>query len=99
MAKDFHKPGCLAVETEGGKAVAGLVTYLGLRTLDKGIQILIVSSPEINNITPCGVNSGLCGVPLRVHDKYSTDEKIRGSRQILGGMLHFTRNSVSELIL
>ena len=47
LAKDFQKPGCLAVETEGGKAIAGLVTYLGLRTLDKGIQILTVSSPEM----------------------------------------------------
>ena len=47
MAKNFHEPECLAVETEGGKAIADLVTYLGLRMLDKRIQILTVSSPEM----------------------------------------------------
>lgn len=47
VAKDFRKQGCLAVETEGGKALAGLVSYLGLRTLDKGVQILTISSPQM----------------------------------------------------
>ena len=46
IAKKFSEEGCLAVQTEGGKALAGLVTYLGLRTLDKGIQILTVSDTE-----------------------------------------------------
>ncbi|MCQ2402063.1 MAG: hypothetical protein MJ059_09140, partial [Lachnospiraceae bacterium] len=31
---------CLAVETTGGKALGGLVTYLGNRMLDKGVQIV-----------------------------------------------------------
>ena len=47
LAKDFRKSGCLVVETEGGKAVAGLVTYLSIRKLDKGIQILTVSNPDV----------------------------------------------------
>lgn len=47
VAKKFNDEGCLAVKTEGGKALAGLVTYLGLRTLDKGVQILTVSNPEV----------------------------------------------------
>lgn len=46
IAKDFKKSGCLAVKAEGGKALAHLVSYLSLRTLDKGIQILTLSSPE-----------------------------------------------------
>lgn len=46
IAKKFTDTGCLAVQTDGGKAVAGLVSYLGLRTLDKGIQILTVSDPD-----------------------------------------------------
>ncbi len=46
IAKKFKDPGCLAVQTEGGKALAGLVSYLGFKTLDKGIQILTVSDPE-----------------------------------------------------
>ena len=29
------------------QALASLVSYLGLRTLDKGIQILTVSNPDI----------------------------------------------------
>ncbi len=47
IAKKFNEPGCIAVETEGGKALANLVSYLGLKTLDKGIQILILSNPEV----------------------------------------------------
>lgn len=47
VAKKFNDVGCLAVETEGGKALGHLVGYLGLRTLDKGVQILTVSSPEM----------------------------------------------------
>ena len=46
IAKKFEEEGCLAVQTEGGKALAGLVSYLGLRTLDKGVQILTVSSMD-----------------------------------------------------
>ena len=47
VAKKFSDKGCLAVETKADKALASLVSYLGLRTLDKGIQILTVSNPEI----------------------------------------------------
>lgn len=38
--------GCLAVKMEGGPALAGLATYLGLRTLDKGIGIMTISNPD-----------------------------------------------------
>ena len=47
VAKKFSDKGCLAVETKADKALASLVSYLGLRTLDKGIQILTVSNPDI----------------------------------------------------
>lgn len=46
IAKKFTETGCIAVKTEGGKALANLVSYLGLKTLDKGIQILTVSDIE-----------------------------------------------------
>ena len=38
--------GCLAVKMEGGPALAGLATYLGLRTLDTGIEIMTISPPD-----------------------------------------------------
>lgn len=47
IAKKFSDTGCIAVQTEGGKALAHLVSYLGLKTLDKGVQILTISDPEI----------------------------------------------------
>lgn len=47
VAKEFSKPGCLALQAKGGKALAHLVSYLGLKTLDKGIQILTVSNPDM----------------------------------------------------
>lgn len=47
VAKKFSQQGCLAVQTESGKALANLVSYLGLRTLDKDIQILTVSNPDL----------------------------------------------------
>ena len=46
IAKKFSEPGCLAVQTEAGKALASLVSYLGLKTLDKNVQILTVSNPK-----------------------------------------------------
>ena len=46
IAKRFEEPGCLALRSEGGKALAALVSYLGLKTLDKGVQILTVSDTE-----------------------------------------------------
>lgn len=47
IAKKFDEPGCIAVETESGKELASLVSYLGKKTLEKNIQILTVSNPEI----------------------------------------------------
>lgn len=46
IAKNFEEQGCLAVKTESGKALANLVSYLGLKTLDMGMQILTISDPE-----------------------------------------------------
>ena len=43
IAKRVSEPGCLAVQMEGGAALAGLVEYLGLRMLDRGVEILTVS--------------------------------------------------------
>lgn len=47
IAKKFDEVGCIAVEAKRDKALANLVSYLGLRTLDRGIQILTVSNPEM----------------------------------------------------
>ena len=46
VAKKFNGHGSLAVETQRGKALAALVTYLGLKTLDKNIQILTISDKD-----------------------------------------------------
>ena len=46
IAKKFSDTGCLAVKVESGKALANLVTYLGLRTLHRGVQILTLSNSE-----------------------------------------------------
>ena len=46
IAKRFDEPGCFAVQAEGGKPLAQLVSYLGLKLLDKGVQILTVSDPQ-----------------------------------------------------
>ena len=46
IAKKHNEVGCLAVQVEPDRALAGLVTYLGLRTLDKGIAILMVSDMD-----------------------------------------------------
>ncbi len=46
IAKKFDEPGCFAVQAEGGKPLAQLVSYLGLKLLDKGVQILTVSDPK-----------------------------------------------------
>lgn len=47
IAKKFDDEGCIAVEAVRGKALAELVTYLSLKTLDKNIQILTVSNKEM----------------------------------------------------
>ncbi len=46
VAKKVAERGCIALKTKGDKAIASLVSYLGLRTIDKGIEIFIVSDPE-----------------------------------------------------
>lgn len=46
IAKKYNEAGCLAIQVEPDRALAGLVTYLGLRTLDKGIEILTVSDMD-----------------------------------------------------
>ncbi len=46
VAKKFNEPGCIAVEAKRGKELAELVTCLGKSTIDKGIQIVTVSSME-----------------------------------------------------
>ena len=46
IAKKYLDDGCCAVKTESGKALANLVSYLNIKTMDKGIQILTVSNPE-----------------------------------------------------
>ena len=53
IAKRFDEPGCFAVQAEGGKPLAQLVSYLGLKLLDKGVQILTVSDPKAyENLNP-----------------------------------------------
>ena len=46
VAKKLSETGCLAVQTESGKALAYLVAYLGLKTLDRGIHIFTISDTE-----------------------------------------------------
>lgn len=47
VAKKFSDTGCIAVQTESCKALANLVSYLGLKTLDRGVQILTISNPDV----------------------------------------------------
>lgn len=46
IAKKFDERGCLAIEVERGKTLSALVSYLGRKTLDRGVQILTVSDME-----------------------------------------------------
>ena len=46
IAKKYSESGCFAVKTESGKKLAALVSYLGLETKDKGVQIVTLSDPE-----------------------------------------------------
>lgn len=46
IAKKFDQPGCLAVSVEPGKELAELVSEMGRKYLDMGIQILTLSNPE-----------------------------------------------------
>ena len=43
IAKKHNQSGCIAYETEGSKALA---SYLGLKTLDKDIQILTLTDMD-----------------------------------------------------
>ncbi len=47
IAKKPDEKGCMALKVKPDKAVAALVTYLGLRMLDKGIEIFTLSDPDI----------------------------------------------------
>ena len=47
IAKKHTETGCVAVKTESGKKLADLVSYLGLETIDKGVQIVTLTNPEI----------------------------------------------------
>jgi len=46
IAKKFDQHGCIAIQTERGKALASLVDYLGRRTYKQGVQIVTLSSKE-----------------------------------------------------
>ena len=46
IAKKHNQPGCIAYETERSKTLAALVSYLGLKTLDKDIQILTLTDMD-----------------------------------------------------
>ena len=46
IAKKFDSVGCLAVQAERGKALSALVSYLGLKMLDKGVQILTLTDMD-----------------------------------------------------
>ena len=46
IAKRFDQSECLAVRMEPGKELAKLVSEMGRKYLDKGIQILTLSNPE-----------------------------------------------------
>lgn len=47
IAKRFDAPGFLAVRTEAGKSLAGLVSESSKKYLEKGVQILTLSEPEV----------------------------------------------------
>ena len=47
IAKKFDDVGCIALKTESGKELAELVSYLGKKMLDSGIQIFTLSNPEM----------------------------------------------------
>ena len=46
VAKKFDQTGCLAVKMNPGKELAELVSEMGRKYLDKGIQILTLSDPD-----------------------------------------------------
>ena len=46
IAKKFNEHGCLALKTKHNKELKYLNLYLTNKTLNKGLQILILNSPE-----------------------------------------------------
>lgn len=46
VAKKFKHEGCIALKTEYGPKLAALDAYLGRSTLDRNVQIIVVSHPE-----------------------------------------------------
>lgn len=46
IAKKHEKPGCIALEAQRGKALASLVSELGLKTLERNVQILTISDKD-----------------------------------------------------
>jgi len=45
VAKKFKHEGCIALKTEYGPKLAALDAYLGRSTLDRDVQIIVVSHP------------------------------------------------------
>uniref|UniRef100_UPI000481EFD5 DUF6718 family protein n=1 Tax=Eubacterium cellulosolvens TaxID=29322 RepID=UPI000481EFD5 len=46
VAKKQDAVVCIACQSERGKVLAALVTYLGIRTLEKGIEILTLTDKD-----------------------------------------------------
>lgn len=46
IAKKYDQRGCIAVKAQRGKELASLVSYLGLKKLNRDVQILTVTDME-----------------------------------------------------
>ena len=46
LANKFKSEGCIALKTEYGPKLAALDAYLGRSTLDRDVQIVVISHPE-----------------------------------------------------
>lgn len=47
IARKPDEIGCVTLKAKPDRVMAALVTYLGLRMLDKGIEIFTLSDPDI----------------------------------------------------
>lgn len=47
MARRENEIGCVAIKVRRGEILAALVSYLGLKTLNKGIEILTVTDMDM----------------------------------------------------
>ena len=47
IAKKYNQRGCIALETQRSKELAAPVSDLGLKTLDRGVQIVTVSDMDV----------------------------------------------------